>query len=107
MEELLATPSVVLEGGGRSAAESHHLCPALKLGRASVTGDEGEEGNRREGEGKRRLMGRGRSGFARRGREGKGRGASRPGAASRASIGRGRSSLVRVRLRREGVKVKP
>jgi len=76
MEELLATPSVVLEGGGRSAAGSHHLRLALKLGRASATGDEGEEGNRREGEGKRRSMGRGRSVFARRGREGKGRGAS-------------------------------
>jgi hypothetical protein len=27
----------------------------LKLGRASATGDEGEEGNRREGEGKRAV----------------------------------------------------
>ena len=43
----------------------------MKLGRASATGDEGEEGNRREGEGKRRSMGRGRSGFAWRGSKGK------------------------------------
>ena len=57
-------------GGGRAATnpaaphawppkreeEGALLCrPALKLGRASATGDEGEERNRREGEGKRAV----------------------------------------------------
>jgi hypothetical protein len=57
------------EEDGGSTAESHHLCPALKLGRASATGYEGEEG---ASEGRGGEGGEGRSGFARRGRGGEG-----------------------------------
>jgi hypothetical protein len=90
------------EEDGGSAAGATTSAPALKLGRASASGYEGEEG---ASEGRGGEGGEGRSDFARRGREGGGRVLRR---GEEKGVGRLGEKRVRVRLRRsEEVKLKP